>query len=62
MRLTVTNKSHTHRGKTYRPGEDFDGTERLLKTHPDRLAEAEKPKRGRPKKDVKPDADATDIE
>lgn len=68
MKLTVTRKQHTHRGVTYRPGEEFEGTERLLKTHPDRLAAADKPKRGRPRKvepqeaEVMPDADTTDSE
>jgi len=38
MRLTVTRRSHTHRGKTYFPGDEFDGTKKLMLANPDRLA------------------------
>lgn len=58
MRLKVTNKWHTHRGKTYYPGEEFDGSERLLKVNPDRLEAAPKPARAKKVKTVEVDRDA----
>jgi hypothetical protein len=37
MILRVTRKSHTHAGKSYRAGETFKGSERLLAAFGDRL-------------------------
>lgn len=69
MKLTVTRQHHTHQGKTYRAGETFEGSERLLAAFADRLAPADTriktsdapKKRGRPPK-VKSDADASGSE
>lgn len=40
MKLIVTRRQHTHAGKTYRVGESFDGSERLLAAFGDRLEKA----------------------
>lgn len=40
VQLRVTRRHHTHKGKTYRAGEEFPGTERLLNTFRDRLERA----------------------
>lgn len=68
MRLRVTRKHHTCAGKTYRAGEEFEGTEQTLYAFSDRLEAAspqiktaDKPKRGRPRK-VKLNADVADSE
>lgn len=69
MRLRVTRKHHTHAGKTYRVGDEFEGSERTLAAFGDRLEPvasqqikiSDKPKRGRPRK-VKPNANASDSE
>lgn len=72
MRLTVTRKHHTHAGKTYRVGDEFDGSEKLLTAFSDRLAPVdtqvktmpapqEPKKRGRPKK-AEMNADASNSE
>lgn len=59
MRLRVTAKSHTHAGKTYRVGEEFEGTESTLRNCGDRLERVDPhiktsvpKKRGRPRKDA----------
>lgn len=69
MKLTVTRLHHTHAGETYRVGDAFEGSERLLATFADRLAPADqgiktsdKPKRGRPKKKAPDNADTSDSE
>lgn len=63
MRLRVTDKQHTHAGKTYRVGEEFEGTESTLQNCGDRLERVDPQikasvpkKRGRPRKDA-PEAD-----
>jgi hypothetical protein len=71
----VTRHRHTHAGKTYRVGETFEGSARLLAVFSDRLAPAdqrvktsvdldkdEKPKRHERQKKVKDDADTSDSE
>lgn len=41
IKLRVTRAHHTHQGVTYRAGETFDGTERLLAAFGDRLQRAD---------------------
>lgn len=42
--LRVTQRHHTHAGKTYRVGDTFEGTQKLLDAFGDRLELVETPK------------------
>jgi hypothetical protein len=45
LTLRVTRQHHTHAGKTYRVGDTFEGSQKLLDTFGDRLEMADTPKK-----------------